>query len=278
MRVALEVPAVLEGAGFAFVDIQRHQARRRLRGDDAPLAARREARAAEPAQARVFHDLGDLFARALAGMAVRGELVTAFGLVGIEVDVRRLGARGLLLGDGLLHRVDGRIRNRVLADDDARGDFAAADARGGNHAHVLSQRCGQVPLQRRGAGQFARDRVADPHGERRRGILPLFHHFEVVVERRHLIDLGVGEAHLFRQRGEVRGGQVPVAVVDEMQILDEEIGTARLHAAPAASLLQEGLDLAQRPGIDLPALWSGPGFSFDFHGRRIIGPSAARDS
>ena len=52
MRIALEVEAVLEGAGLAFVDVDRHQARRRLAAHDAPLAAGRKAGAAEAAQAR----------------------------------------------------------------------------------------------------------------------------------------------------------------------------------------------------------------------------------
>ena len=51
MRVALEVVAVLEGAGLAFVDIDGHQPRRRLRAHDAPLAPRRKPGAAQAAQA-----------------------------------------------------------------------------------------------------------------------------------------------------------------------------------------------------------------------------------
>jgi hypothetical protein len=44
VRIALEVDAVLEGAGLALVDVHRHQARRRLGAHDAPLAAGRESR------------------------------------------------------------------------------------------------------------------------------------------------------------------------------------------------------------------------------------------
>ena len=42
VRIALEVVAVLERAELAFVDVDRHQPRRRLAPHDAPLAARRE--------------------------------------------------------------------------------------------------------------------------------------------------------------------------------------------------------------------------------------------
>ena len=83
MRIALEVVAVLERAGLALVDVDGHEPRRRFGRDDLPLAAGREARAAEPAQARVFHlrdDVGALaFARraggrqpVAAGRAIRG--------------------------------------------------------------------------------------------------------------------------------------------------------------------------------------------------------------
>ena len=55
VRVALQVGAVLEGAGLAFVDVHRHQARRGLVAHDAPLAPGRKAGAAQAAQAGVFH-------------------------------------------------------------------------------------------------------------------------------------------------------------------------------------------------------------------------------
>src|SRR6266852_9721401 len=46
VRIALEIPAVLEGAGLALVDVDRHEPRRRLCGDRFPFAPRRKARAA----------------------------------------------------------------------------------------------------------------------------------------------------------------------------------------------------------------------------------------
>jgi hypothetical protein len=59
VRVAFEVDAVLEGAGLAFVDVHRHQPRRRLGAHDAPLAPGREACATQAAQAGVFERLDD---------------------------------------------------------------------------------------------------------------------------------------------------------------------------------------------------------------------------
>ena len=53
VRLALEIEAVLEGAGLALVAVDRHQARPLLGAHQAPLAPRREAGAAQPAQAAV---------------------------------------------------------------------------------------------------------------------------------------------------------------------------------------------------------------------------------
>src|SRR5260221_12319026 len=56
MRIALEIPAVLEGARLAFVDVDCHHARRRLGGHQAPFTPGGEARAREAAQGRNLPD------------------------------------------------------------------------------------------------------------------------------------------------------------------------------------------------------------------------------
>ena len=48
--IAFEVVAILERARLTFVDVDRHEARRGLAANDAPLASRRKTRAAEAAQ------------------------------------------------------------------------------------------------------------------------------------------------------------------------------------------------------------------------------------
>ena len=70
VRIALEIVAVLEGAGLALVGVDRHQPRRRLGAHQRPFAPGRKAGAAEAAQAGVAHDLDHLVARALAGEAI----------------------------------------------------------------------------------------------------------------------------------------------------------------------------------------------------------------
>src|SRR5205814_211944 len=129
MRVALEIPAILEGAGLAFVDVDRHDARLGLGGDEAPFATGRESGAAEAAQARILHDLGEVFPLVLTGEAVGDQLVAAvLAVLGI-VDVRIDAAGVLLLLDRRAHLLRRGIPHRVLSHDDAGGHLAAAHAR-----------------------------------------------------------------------------------------------------------------------------------------------------
>src|SRR5690554_1145183 len=57
MRIALEIVTVLERTRFTLVDVDRHQARTVEVLYDAPFSTGRETRAAQAAQAGVFHDL-----------------------------------------------------------------------------------------------------------------------------------------------------------------------------------------------------------------------------
>ena len=78
---------------------------------------------------------------------------------------------------------------------------------------------------------------------RRRAVL---HHVEMRIESRDLVDLGQRHLHLVRQRGEMRGGQMAVMVLDQMQMLDQQI-------APARPVGEQRLHLVERRGIDLAA-------------------------
>jgi len=61
MRVVLNQLMIFEGAGFALVTIHHHVLWEHILGQEAPLHAGREARAAAPAQPRVFDDAHHLF-------------------------------------------------------------------------------------------------------------------------------------------------------------------------------------------------------------------------
>src|SRR5262249_55446287 len=53
--------------------------------------------------------------------------------------------------------------------------------------------------------------------------------------------------HLLRQRGEMRRGKVAVAVLDQVQVLDQQV-------APALAVAKQGAHLVERTRINLPAL------------------------
>ena len=79
------------------------------------------------------------------------------------------------------------------------------------------------------------------------------------VEGGDLIDFGLRQPHLFGQRPEMGGAQVPVGVLNEMQMLDQQI-------SPKRSVAQQCPDLLPGRILDLAALGGRPAFS----------PSAAR--
>ena len=103
---------------------------------------------------------------------------------------------------------------------------ASADAGRAHHPHVdaeLPRQLGeQLVRTRHGAGQA----VAHPHRDRRRRRAVL-HHVEMGVERRDLVDLGLGELHLRGECGEMRRREMAVAILQEMQVFDEKIAPAR---------------------------------------------------
>src|SRR5690349_1633523 len=65
----------------------------------------------------------------------------------------------------------------------------------------------------------------------------------MVVEGRHFVDFGLRELHLARKRRHVGGGEMAAAVLDPVEVLDQQVAATRL-------VLQQRLDLPQRSGID----------------------------
>src|SRR5256885_965785 len=61
---------------------------------------------------------------------------------------------------------------------------------------------------------------------------------EVVVERRDFEHLGLRQLHFLRKRGKVRCGQVAEAVLQLVQVLDQQVGAARRIAEQRANLCQ----------------------------------------
>ena len=68
------------------------------------------------------------------------------------------------------------------------------------------------------------------------------------VEGCDLIDLGQSEPHFLRQSGEMRGRKMTVAILDQVQMLDQQI-------APTLALAKERTYFLKRARLDLAALW-----------------------
>ena len=142
--------------------------------------------------------------------------------------------------DDLLRR---RERDRILTDDGDRCGFASTDAWRVEDAHVLAQKPWQFFQEVVRSGQVTRDRIADAHGDRRWRGLAFLHHVEVMVEGGHFVDLSHRHLHISRKRDEMRGREMPEAILDLVQVLDEQI------AAPWR-ITEERADVLTRLRID----------------------------
>ena len=140
VRVQLQVVPVLERAGLAFVNIDRHVTRCVVAGHNAPLAADRETCTPQAAQAGVFHDLDEVFRRMFTGNTVLVELITAIDGILFERDVVGDGCgNGFGLYLVLYNGCRGMI-NRVLANHCHRRMLATSYARHGLYAYVRAKR------------------------------------------------------------------------------------------------------------------------------------------
>src|SRR4051794_4272484 len=68
------------------------------------------------------------------------------------------------------------------------------------------------------------------------------------IKRRNLIDFGLRQLHFLRQGGKMRGGEMAVLILNQMQVLDQEVAAAR----PVG---QQRLDFLECRRLDLAALW-----------------------
>ena len=241
--VALQVVAVLEGAGLPLVDVHHHPPRRRLPAHDAPLAAHRETGAAEAPQAGVLQLREDPFGLPLPAQALFQQGVAPVRAVGVVTD--RAGGDLRLRAPrrhGLTHAFSRGPGQGVPANHRHRGVGAAPDAGDPLHPHARAEGAGQCRRQLLRPGQGAADGVADADGAGRRRF-PLAHHVEVVIEGGGLVDLGGTQLHLRRQGAQVGGGENAEMVLDAVQVLDQEI-------PPRRRIAEQGADLFQCGGVD----------------------------
>ena len=69
-------------------------------------------------------------------------------------------------------------------------------------------------------------KFAYANGERRNVCFAFLHHIEMRIEGRRLENFGKGKLHLIRKRREVRGGNLLVGVLNQMQVLDQQVPPA----------------------------------------------------
>ena len=200
MRIALQIIAILEGAGLALVAVDRHQAGCRLRPDQGPFAPGRETGAAKATQAGVADRLDDVvpgpnfrqacFQQRIAAIGPIGGKILA-GLVGMERELPPRRPRQFF------RATHGITCTCPTAATGARSQAPTQGARKTRTVGAeLSRKRRQQPLgARHGAGQA----VAYPHrdGRRRRAVL---YDVEMRVKGRDFVDLRLGELHLLGKR------------------------------------------------------------------------------
>ena len=155
MRIALEVITVLEGAGFAFVAIDRKQARRRLGADQRPFAAGGKAGAAKPAQTGIADDLDQVVARALAANASLEQFIAAGLHIGIKSGRRRIGVPVRRLGCRSDNLLDVGVQHLHMPDGASWRAIAGAHARRTHHAHAGREPLRQLLHHALGTGERA---------------------------------------------------------------------------------------------------------------------------
>ena len=253
VRVGVEIDPILEGAGLALVRVHGHEARAGLADHRAPFASRGKARASEPAQAAVIEFLEQRLARHLARADALQELVAASRHIGVVVHIA---GRDMRMGVVRLDRgFDGGaigLVQKIMPDLDGGRLVAKPDARSAHDAHRRTRRAGELGKQLLRPEQCAGQAVANANRQRRQVRLALFDDVEMSVEGRRLENLGKGQLHELGERREMCCRNLAVAILDEMQVLDEEIAATR-------PIPDEGLHLAQGFGIDLPSFGSGLG-------------------
>ena len=231
LRIALEIIAVLERAGFALVAVDGHQPGPLIGAHDLPFAPGGEACAAEPAQAGVGHVLDDGVERQLACPALLQHRIAALGAILGQCLVAGNICLALAAVD---RRLDGLWRgviDEIMSDLGDRRGIAASHARRAQHPHLGRIGAGLERLvQCLGAFDGAGDGIAHPNGRGRGRGLALLHHVEMGVEGRDLVSGRLRQTHLLAQRPQMGRGDIMIAVLNQVQIFDQQIGATRLAA------------------------------------------------
>ena len=244
---ALQVVTILDRARLALVGVDHHVSRRRLGAHEGPLAEGREARTAETPQARGLEHRAQLVNAHPPGAQRLEQREAALGAISVEplpVDRRRRQVAGCQ------HRLDRRsagMAEVAMTDLHHRRLMAATHAWRGDHPHgARIGRRRQFGLKPVGARELARQRIAHPDRQRRRWRLVVVDDVEVGIEAGGLEHRGHRQAHPLCQGAQVPGRQMAEAILDGMQVLDQQVRRG-------AAARQQLLDLGQCGGIERAA-------------------------
>ena len=251
VRHLLEIVAVLEGAGLAFVGVDREIARGGMATHRAPLAPGGKAGAAEPAQAGGEERRLDLLRRARARAEPAERDVAAAGGIGGVVLVAGDDRVDAAVGDRRLDRGGGGALDVEMPDLGHRRHVAAAHAGRGDHADPgRIEAGGERRAQRLGSGERAGQRVADPDGDRRAaGSHPPSPRRNGRRRWRPPRPRPATGASPRPARADARA-EAAVRVLDQVEKLDQQVAAAR----PVA---EEPAHLGERVVVERPAPWAG---------------------
>jgi hypothetical protein len=202
-------------------------------------------------------------ARGRQRVPARGAVRSVVEMTGGDHEIQRVvGDRSV--AHARRDRIGRGVRDGVLPNHRDGGSVAAAHARRVQYADAGAEHAGQLVQQRARPGQLTRNRIADPNRDLRRWRVAILHDVEVMIERGHLVDFGHGHLHLGRERDQVRGRQAAEAILNAVQMLDQEI------ASPGRAG-EHGDDLCSRVWIDRAA-FRRPAHARPLRGVRLPGP------
>ncbi len=276
VRIALQVIAVLERARLALIAVDRHQARSGIRANKLPFLSRRKARAAETAQSGIGQHLRKCLEAERAGTHPHQPCRSRHWR-----NIRR----GRHRPAGSAQNRDWPFRSSSVSAIRARlrcqslGRRFAPPARHRNRPCMGRERC-VLPMDRRppaiaairclGAGEHARQRIADADRQWWRRRLVFLDDIEMIVERGDFIDLGLRQPQPIGQRAQMPRRKMAELVLDTMQAFNQQV--APIAACRRAAHRYFGKRCSRRVGV-LSADASCAGLcrvERNIHGRRVL--------
>src|SRR5262245_33845487 len=248
MRIAFKVVAILEGAGLTLVSVNSEHSRRRLCTHQRPFAACGKTRAAKTAQPSIAYDLDQLVARAFVGEAGFEQRVTAGFLVNGEIGVGLPRVRVRFCLDRPRHRRGRSVESLNVTHCADRCAVARAHTRRAHHANITTKSPRKFLQQLLGTSHRAGKGIAYTHGDRRRRQLAFSNHIKMRVKCRDLVNFRERHLHLGSECREMCGREIPIVILDEMKMLDQEIAASR-------PVSKQRAHLRKRLWINLAALW-----------------------